>query len=423
MKQDKIDVSVIMPVYNAARFLRDSVSDVLAQTFSEFELICIDDGSNDGSGEILDELAAKDKRIKVIHQENAGGGVARNRGLDVAQGKYLLFFDSDDRFDSHLIEKVYSYALDKEYDLVAFGGDTFDDKTGTKKAASWLIKGDENDAGRDPLKILNTSVWNKMYRKEIIKKHSVRFQDNRIVDTMYFVCMNLIYSEKIGIVKDVLVHYRTNNSESIISNSDRYPLEAYNALISIKKELETEKIYEENKDSFSHFASQYLSDRLHILKTYEGYSELYNALHDGGVDELGLDFNGSHMADIKRKEISRYLYDRHESLKNSGLLRRFNYILGAIENKRIVIYGGGEVGRDFFSQAIQRSSIKVVGWVDRNYEKLGFPIQSPEILDKVEYDAVIIGVSGENIASEIKKGLIERGIRADKILWSEPRKI
>ena len=89
-------ISVIVPVYKVEKYINQCIDSILAQTFSDFELILVDDGSPDKCGEICDEYANKDPRIHVIHQENAGQGKARNVGMDQAVGKYIIFLDSDD---------------------------------------------------------------------------------------------------------------------------------------------------------------------------------------------------------------------------------------------------------------------------------------------------------------------------------------
>ena len=91
-----VQISVIMPIYNAEINLKDSIDSVLQQTFEDFELICIDDGSNDDSLNILNEISKRESRVKVISQENRGAGVARNRGIEESLGEYICFIDSDD---------------------------------------------------------------------------------------------------------------------------------------------------------------------------------------------------------------------------------------------------------------------------------------------------------------------------------------
>ena len=102
-----VDISVIIPVYNAEKHLEECIRSVCAQTVKDIEILCVDDGSSDGSLAILQRLAQEDPRVKVICQENAGAGAARNHGLRLARGKYLSFLDADDFFDSHMLEKAF----------------------------------------------------------------------------------------------------------------------------------------------------------------------------------------------------------------------------------------------------------------------------------------------------------------------------
>ena len=110
--------SIIIPVYNVAPYLRECLDSVLAQTFTDWEAICIDDGSTDGSGEILDEYAAKDKRFRVIHQKNAGVSAARNSGIDAANGEYVTFLDGDDAYDRSWLEGFWGLIKDTQAELV-----------------------------------------------------------------------------------------------------------------------------------------------------------------------------------------------------------------------------------------------------------------------------------------------------------------
>ena len=103
-----IKVSVIIPVYNAEKYLEECLDSLLRQTFTDMEIICVDDGSTDSSAEILKRFQEKDRRIRVLFQENQYAGIARNNGMKIAQGEYLLFLDADDFFEDTLLEKIYS---------------------------------------------------------------------------------------------------------------------------------------------------------------------------------------------------------------------------------------------------------------------------------------------------------------------------
>lgn len=426
-------VSIIMPVYNALDFLETSVGDIRNQTYTDFELICVDDGSNDGSSEILDEYAINDSRIRVIHQENKGGGAARNHGLHEAKGKYVLFLDSDDRFEPDLLEKSIAKAESEKAEVLIYGGDTFDHANGKRKQASWLIKGSKEISTKNPFEIINTSVWNKLYLREHILNHCIAFQENRIVDTMYFVFMAVVYASKLIVVPDVLIHYRVNNSKSILSNSDRYPLEALDALHYIKEKLEFDGKFEEKKRIFAEYAAQYLIDRLNLMKTSGGYCTLYDAIHEYGIRKIGLeDFienysdDNENIAQLKRiicKSSSEFLFEKRKQEQECGLLRKESYRLLIPENdnvQRIVIYGGGNVGKDYVLQALSNIKIKLVGWVDRDFINIGFPLQPLNVLDELEYDRVILAVLSEKVAGSIREDLINRGIPDEKIYWSKP---
>lgn len=113
--------SIIIPVYNVAPYLRECLDSVLAQAFTDWEAICVDDGSTDGSGAILDEYAAKDKRFKVIHQANAGVSAARNKGLDCAAGEYVVFVDGDDVVDKDWLETFKGTIDDTNSDIIRAG--------------------------------------------------------------------------------------------------------------------------------------------------------------------------------------------------------------------------------------------------------------------------------------------------------------
>lgn len=120
-------VSVVVPVYNVEKYLRECVESVLGQTYGDFELILVDDGSTDSSGELCDQYALKDDRITVIHQENGGLSVARNTGMDASQGEYIYFLDSDDYIRKDALEKLVARAKETDADITYFDAEVFYD--------------------------------------------------------------------------------------------------------------------------------------------------------------------------------------------------------------------------------------------------------------------------------------------------------
>ena len=126
-------VSVIIPVYNAERYLKQCLDSIINQTLKEIEIICVDDGSTDSSLEILKKYEKKDGRVQIIQQKNQFAGVARNNGLKIARGKYVFFIDSDDFCEISLLNSVFLVAEKNNVDIVAFDHYLYDEKNKTNK--------------------------------------------------------------------------------------------------------------------------------------------------------------------------------------------------------------------------------------------------------------------------------------------------
>lgn len=407
-------VSIIMPVFNAAEFLRDSVGDILAQTFTDFELLCVyDDGTTDKSVEILTELSGNDDRTRVIHNEVRGSNECRNRGIDEAIGKYLIFLDADDRFEPDLLELVLDEAQKNDLEVTAFDADLFDHVTGKHRSAPRLIKSENTPTSADPFAVLNTTVWNKLFLGSFIKDNDIRFRTTYNSPTSYFVFMAVAYAERLGVVRKVLLHYRVDNPKSTLANIDRYPLEAYDEMLGMRERLVKDHRYDEKKDIFRGFVEEFSCDRLKKMQTAEGYKELYDALRDSELMDLPDD-------------VETHLFNDRKRMTEAGLLTSDSWVFPipvADKKTSIIIYGGGNVGQDYFIQIMRRPDILLKGWVDRNFEKIGFPLQSPGIILDAEYDLVVIAVSHDKMASAIKRDLLAMGICPEKIFWKRPERI
>ena len=170
-------LSVIIPVYNAAGFLPRCLDSLCGQTYSNLEMICVDDGSTDNSAAILDAYAAKDDRIKVIHQENAGVSAARNVGLAVASGDFVTFVDADDWLEPDAYEKVIAH-MEEGVDMVCFGG-VIDGEIEQRRRENMEAYACMNFNGttQSYLGVMRTNVyvWNKIFRKSIIERYGIQF--------------------------------------------------------------------------------------------------------------------------------------------------------------------------------------------------------------------------------------------------------
>lgn len=165
-------ISIIIPAYNVEQYLLVCLSSIEQQTYQNFEVILVDDGSKDSTGEICDVMAAKDNRFKVIHQKNQGVSVARNKGIEVARGEYITFVDSDDEITSNYLS---SFNLRK--DLEIQGYIISDDKR------KRVVRYDKRSVQVDVAKFFclgsfNTAVWGKLFRTSIIKDNKITFPVN-----------------------------------------------------------------------------------------------------------------------------------------------------------------------------------------------------------------------------------------------------
>lgn len=161
-------ISIIVPVYRAEEYLENCIESLLSQTYSDLEIILVDDGSPDASGRICDAYAAKDSRIRVIHQENRGSAAARNAGLDAASGEYVGFVDADDAVDSHMYEELLRAIYG--FDLAICG--TCVIRNGKRQANQDFATNralDEDGLWHVIFGYLNNAVWNKLYRADLIR--------------------------------------------------------------------------------------------------------------------------------------------------------------------------------------------------------------------------------------------------------------
>lgn len=227
-KNIKTLISIIMPVYNSEKYLKDAIESVLAQTYHNFELILIDDGSSDGSSSICDQYAKKDDRIQVIHKNNAGVCSARNQGMDIAKGDYVCFIDNDDIYDKQYLETMVAILSEQLFDIVKCGRrniritpelvETKKTDFSFKESRSYTI----DEFVQDYYEIKKTgcfnSIWNGIYSVSFLKNNNIRFNESvkHGNEDLIFNYTALEYEPRIFLVKDVLYthYYRISHSTS-----------------------------------------------------------------------------------------------------------------------------------------------------------------------------------------------------------------
>ena len=228
-----------MPVYNCEQYLAESIESILNQTFGNFEFICVDDGSLDGSQEILERYAGKDSRMRVFHQKNMGGGSARNIALEKAEGKYLLFIDSDDVLYSDAVEKSYNLIREKHADFLLFKAINYDCETGKYYEQDYFTMPQIHDrVGDDVFSYedienlvfeMSATPWGKLYDLNFIRRSGARFAEGIIFHDNLFFWDMLFSSERICFLDDTLYVHR-KHSKSLQGSRDRRFLNIFPAI-------------------------------------------------------------------------------------------------------------------------------------------------------------------------------------------------
>ncbi len=205
-------ISVVVPVYNAEVYLDRCITSIVNQTYTNLEIILINDGSSDSSASIIDSWAEKDSRIKVIHKENEGDVATRNMGLDIFSGEYVIMIDNDDYIDADMIEYLYGLCVENSADISRCGFMSFSAETDEGESVNYsekitvLGKDDYEKKIIDLLEAGYNSgvVWNKLYSKSIISQHRMNKKD--------------------GAADDFLLNYRilSDNPITVISEVPKY---------------------------------------------------------------------------------------------------------------------------------------------------------------------------------------------------------
>lgn len=213
-------ISIIVPVYNVEEYLPRCIDSILAQTFTDFELIIVDDGSPDNCGKICDEYEKKDNRIKVIHKENGGLSDARNAGLDIAQGKYIGFVDSDDEIKCIALEVLYNCAIHNRCDIVCSTfGKIIDDRYINNECSNTVEFFDKKRIMKwYSYSKYGYTAWNKLYKTSLFC--NIRYPKGRVYEDVATTYKLMDKASKVAYIDQDLFYYRireTSITHSIFS--------------------------------------------------------------------------------------------------------------------------------------------------------------------------------------------------------------
>ncbi|MBQ8886912.1 MAG: glycosyltransferase [Candidatus Gastranaerophilales bacterium] len=295
-------VSIILPVYNVGKYLRQSLDSLINQTLKEIEIICVNDGSVDDSYEILEEYKAKDNRIKVIHKENKGTGAARNDGLRLATGECIGFVDPDDWVKPNMFERLYNLIKEKDLDIAMCMPDGYDEKNAVSAPFPYFVDANFENIIDD--RVFNwrdlspfsypMCVWNKLYTKELFDKHNIEFAEGLDFEDHKVIFGTLLTAEKIFFIREKLYVYRFNREGSVLTDNNRRlidHIEIFDIVENLMKETNTFNLLREDFLTYKihnilyyysmikdEFKSEYYSNMVQSIKDTNLTQDEYNML-------------------------------------------------------------------------------------------------------------------------------------------------
>ena len=276
------EISIIIPVFNVEAYLPICIESILSQTFKNLEVILINDGSTDTSGQICDNYAKRDHRIQVFHKKNEGQSMARNLGLEKSRGKYILYLDSDDCYiEVDCLYKLFNIMEKDKYDFVLFGsvmGTALEEAVNRYGSYDLDIfrRSNRNEIFRYMIKENKqlACMWNKIIRKKFLQENQIILQGDIIGEDIEWSIMLFRQAKKIGAVNDIFHFYRQNNRTSLTStNSREKTRELYSVILKC-----INKYGQNGKTEFGSAVLSFMAFEYAIL--------LYNIAYFKSIDEF-----------------------------------------------------------------------------------------------------------------------------------------
>ena len=375
-------ISVIIPVYNVEKYLGKCITSIINQTYKNLEIIFVDDGSTDSSGNICDKYAQEDNRIKVIHKKNGGLVSARKAGLDAATGEFCLNVDGDDWIELNMTETLFAEMQKGDFDFVQCNYKMEGGKNNSSSSypdLSMIIDSENvrNNLLAEWMKgsvVMGSQVVLKLFKTFFFKECYLNVSDDMshgedFVSFLYI----LQRTQRFASINKVFYHY--------FIRSDSLSHKKEDMRLFVKENKLSVVMYELISSLFPSFSRQLLDNW--ILKR----------------SLAQLNCNGCDIPIYKFSDIEKLF------------------------EKKVVVYGAGTVGQGYYSQLIKYQKINIVSWVDKNstaYDFDYFDVQPVEIISGLDFDYILIAVLEEELADSIKNDLISMCIPKEKIIWHEP---
>lgn len=429
-------VSVIVPVCNVEKYVAECLESLLDQTLKDIEIICLDDGSTDDSGKILDGYGAQDNRVKVIHKENTGYGNSMNAGLQIACGDYIAIVESDDFAEPDMLEVLYNTAVEQDADIVK--GEYFRFQNGNDTYAGRM----QSLAKEKVLSVQNTpllltladTIWSALYRHQFLVENHIRFHETpgASFQDISFAIQGWICASRVWLLEKPVIHYRIDNLSSSMHNPNKIfcVFDEYEwAEKQIKNRWQdmpdTEKYFVATKyrDYFNHYyrvSAQYqYALLLRIRESFERELENGKIHEDAFLPEIWekicavwKDMNKFFQQTAKDRSDMR--------LASCGFMNENAYADGFLKKikedfPQVVIYGAGVVGKRLAETMVQKGckidSFAVTEVTGNDRESMGIPVRGLEELNDWKDSCAIIIAVAERSQYEMYQNLVKHNFK------------
>ncbi len=384
----KNTVSLVIPVYNSERFLRQCLDSVCSQTYKDIEVICVDDGSTDHSFELLNEYAEQDGRIHVFSNtlDHKGAAGARNLGLQKATGKYVQFVDSDDFFEPDMTESLVAKADKTGAEVVICRGQRFDD--GLQKVTGNLPHPDLQyapdkdsffwkDCPEYICEIADNYSWNKLFVRNLLIDNDLCFMPITLSEDQYISMIAPVVAGKVAVVDRPLINYRIGTGISLCDSKTDHPEGAYEGTYEVVKRFRELGVWEDVKLSYLNVAIRLMREYFDSMTELSKVKFLYDKYRNDIFPMLGATdiqdgyFHDPRVEDWYRMIVSRSLEEILFDVARAGggtmttAPLRFQVPYAEIQkHSSIVLVGKGLVGRYWYSQLLLSGYCEVVCWID-----------------------------------------------------------
>ncbi len=386
--EKEVIVSLVIPVYNSAPYIRQCLDSIIQQTYEILEIICVNDGSMDDSLAILEEYAAKDNRIRIFSKENEGKGAAsaRNLGLKKATGEYIQFIDSDDFFAPDMIETLVSKAVNTDADVVICRGQIFDDEkqcvTGKLPHPDLQYAPDKpsfhwRECPEYICEIADNYAWNKLFKRKLLMDCDLSFTPIPISDDQDISMVAPVVAERVAVVDRALINYRVGTGKSQCDTQTKHPEAAYEGTYSVVNRFKDLGVYEHVKQSYCNVEIRLMREYFDRMTELDKVKFLYHKYRNEIFPMLGASnlpqgyFHDSRVEDWYRMIITTSLEEIlfASARAGGGMMTtaplRFQVPYEAIKkNSRIVLVGKGLIGRYWYAQLLLSKHCEVVYWTD-----------------------------------------------------------